>query len=169
MSQLNTSVMQAKLADEYLAAARVLMDAGTETSASLPVMFLLAHALELLLKSYVKLIAIGENKKYGHDLNLLWKRAKNLGLLQGVMNARAEVGVVVGCMKTGHEDYQFRYSEKSFSYSGPVMTEDAIRKVRNALWIELNTRQEQQVLDAEKCGKRMVKIPVGIRISIERG
>lgn len=169
MDQLNMSEQQAKLADEYLAAARVLMNAGAETSNALPVMFLLAHALELLLKAYVKLMAPADSKKYCHDLNMLWKRSKSLGLFQWLANTRAEVGNVVHNMKTGHEEYQFRYSEKSFSHSGPVTTEDAIRKVRETVWSELSARRHLQALDAERRGMRIVQVPVGLRISIERG
>ena len=95
MDEMGSSEQQATLADQYLSAAKVLMNAGPNTSYSLPVMFLLAHALELLLKAYVKLMVPAETKKYRHDVNSLWVRSKRLGLFQGKAITLAEVGVVV--------------------------------------------------------------------------
>ncbi|NVD74561.1 hypothetical protein D0T25_30110 [Duganella sp. BJB488] len=168
MTALKIAEQRLKLADEYLAAASTLMEAGGSTMNSLPVMFLLAHTLELLLKAYVKLVAPNDNKKYRHDLSQLWKRSKALGLLRAKTGAQAEVGVIVNYLKEGHEGYQFRYSEKSLSHSGPVMTLDAIRKVREAVWAEIAVRRQQQIEDAERQGMRIVWVPSGVRISIER-
>ena len=169
MTALGGADHKAELAEDYLSAVAALMKSDAPVKPqSLAVMFLLAHALELLLKAYVELMAPEDKKMYRHDLGHLWERSVSLGLLVEDASAQAEVGVIVSNLKDGHEEYQFRYANKSFNYSGPIMTEQAIQKVHVAVLQKLNVHEDQRKAELERQGMVSIAVPVGIRISIER-
>ncbi len=82
-------------------------------------MFLYSHCVELFLKEYLRLKGYREKKPWGHDLKRLWAAAK----AQGIALAQPhQFDTLIINLASGHEDYQFRYSEKSFSHSGPNWT-----------------------------------------------
>ena len=57
---------------------------GFEIIAPVPVMYLVGHSIELCLKSYLAFHGVSlkkfRSKKYGHDLERCYKKAKELGL-----------------------------------------------------------------------------------------
>ena len=65
-----------KRASGYLKAARILeREKNGDTSLTAPISFLLAHGLEVLFKSALFQTGCGEEelRKFGHDIDLLWK------------------------------------------------------------------------------------------------
>ena len=67
---------------------KVGMRPGYEIIAPIPVMYLVGHSIELGLKSYLlyKGVSLQDlpKRKYGHDLEKCFKKAKELGLMQVV-------------------------------------------------------------------------------------
>ena len=113
-----TALGMARYAQEYydaaLAADDVLgMREGYEIIAPPPVMFLVAHSIELALKSYLIHIGmpLGEIRRYlGHDLVKCWGTAKKHGIEDHVTLAKVDLEVL-GLINDLHISTQLRYIE----------------------------------------------------------
>jgi HEPN domain-containing protein len=86
-----TAVGMARYAVEYMEAAIAVMEKRTKSDheiiASIPAMFLIGQAVELALKAYLLQMGVsleGIRKKYGHQLHLSLRKAKELDLLSHV-------------------------------------------------------------------------------------
>jgi len=165
---LNSVNRKIELADEYLSAFDILTESAANISAILlPMMFLLSHAFELLLKSHVEM-ATGKNpRSYNHRLSDLWADSKKFGLLNEIPTSEEYLDCFVQSLKTGHEHYEFRYSEKSFSFSDPTETAVAIRKVRQAIFNKVSVQLETEKQEASREGFVLVSLPAGFRGSVK--
>lgn len=107
IGSLNSVNRKISLADEYLSAFDILnADPTNISSIWLPAMFMLSHALELLLKSYVEMIIQKNPRSYNHRLSDLWSDSKQFGLLSAMPLNQQYLDFFVQSLKTGHEDYE---------------------------------------------------------------
>lgn len=104
-----------RFSKEFKAAAKTLGQKGPQEHlyGSVP-HYLLCHALELLLKAYLK--TVGQNdhdlKTYGHNLEKLLREAKNKGLDKHVSLIKSEVRVI--------SKINPYYKEKQLEYLVPI-------------------------------------------------
>jgi hypothetical protein len=69
---------------------------GYEIIAPIPVLYLIAHSIELCLKAYLihKNVPLHDLKKYGHDLKKSLQKAKELGLYSHIQLNKIELGAL---------------------------------------------------------------------------
>ncbi len=119
----------ARYAREYFDAAIGADDAighrnGYEIVAPPPVMFLVAHSIELALKAYLRDqgLTVEELERIGHDLCECWRVATDNGIEAHVALTQEELGVL-GLISDLHASTQLRYIQtgyKQFPVFGPL-------------------------------------------------
>ncbi|WP_156529010.1 HEPN domain-containing protein [Caballeronia udeis] len=109
----NPAVSTYELAVSYRASADLLVDQLSDCNSlaghKIFPMFLYSHAVELFLKEYLRLKNHHAEKPFRHDLRRLWHAAKREGI---ELRAPHNMDGLIALLESGHEDYQFRYSEK---------------------------------------------------------
>ena len=119
----------ARYAREYFEAAIGADDAighheGYEIVAPAPVMFLVAHSIELALKAYLRYqgFTVKDLQKIGHNLNDCWQTATENGIESHVALTQEELGII-GLISDLHASTQLRYIStgyKQFPVFGPL-------------------------------------------------
>ncbi len=97
---------------------------GHENVAPASVMFMMAHAIELILKSFLRSqgCSLGETKALGYDLEKCWERAVQKGVLDHVQLSPDELGVL-GLINDPHVSAELRYivtGAKTYPVFGPL-------------------------------------------------
>lgn len=97
---------------------------GYEIFAPAPVMYLVGHSIELILKSFLAHNGVNDNKlrKIGHDLEKCYKKAKQLGL-NSVVTLNAENEEVLEVLNVLYKTKQLNYlvtGSKKFPIMGPL-------------------------------------------------
>lgn len=111
--------------DAALAADDVLgQRKGYELVAPAPVMFLVAHSIELVLKSYLRYkgFSVDELKKQSHRLDDCWRVASDNGIKDHVTLEDSELGVL-SLISDLHASTELRYIQtgfKTFPVFGPL-------------------------------------------------
>ena len=128
-NERTTAIGLARYAREYYDAALAADDvighrAGYEVAAPPPVMFLVAHSIELALKAYLKHTGMSLDKiiKLGHNLVKCWNKAKERGVGELVELTEEDLGVL-GLINDLHVSTELRYIQtgfKQFPVFGPL-------------------------------------------------
>ncbi len=133
MSERSTAPIGfARYANEFYRAAIMVDDkmgheAGYETIAPIPVMYLIGHSIELSLKSYLLHKGFTEKMlrdKYGHKLIRTFNEAKNNGLCNIIECNQHEIDVL-GFLDELYKTKQLNYIQtggKQFPMFGPLQT-----------------------------------------------
>ena len=108
---------------------------GYEIFAPHPVMFLVAHSIELALKAYLrhKGFTVQQLQNMGHDLTECWRVATTEGIEGHITLTQEELGVL-GLISHLHVSTQLRYIEtgfKTYPVFGPL--ESLARKLLDAI------------------------------------
>jgi hypothetical protein len=108
---------------------------GYEIVAPAPVMFLIAHAIELALKAYLrwKGVDLGGLKKVRHNLEACWAAACEHGVTEHVSLTDEELGIL-RLISDLHSSTELRYIQtgyKQFPVFGPLQQMSA--KVLNTI------------------------------------
>jgi hypothetical protein len=124
-----TPIGLARYAKEFLEAALAADDKmgnkkGHEIFAPIPVMYLVAHSIELSLKSYLlhKGVTLEKLKQIGHDLEKCYRKAKELGL-DSHIKLNSDDESVLSVLSKLHSKKQLNYivtGEKEFPVFGPL-------------------------------------------------
>lgn len=119
----------ARYAREYYDAAIAADNAighrdGYEIVAPAPVMFLIAHAIELALKAYLRWNGVDTDdlKKVGHNLEACWTASCKHGVIEHVTLSTEEIGIL-GLISDLHSSTELRYIQtgyKRFPVFGPL-------------------------------------------------
>lgn len=139
-----TAIGLARYAQEYFDAALAADDVigrrkGYEIVAPAPVMFLVAHSIELILKSYLRKAGLSLNdlKGISHNLMDCWGVCCNNGI-QEVVNLDDEELGVLGLIADLHVSTELRYIQtgyKTFPVFGPL--ESLAKKLLQAICPEV--------------------------------
>ncbi|CAA6603956.1 conserved hypothetical protein [Rhodospirillaceae bacterium LM-1] len=124
-----TAIGLARYACEYYEAAIAADDVlgtrpGYETVAPVPVMFLVAHAIELILKAYLrhKGFSISGIRQLNHGLKAIWGEARNQGIEDHV--ALSDINAsVLEIISELHSSTELRYIKtgyKEYPVFGPL-------------------------------------------------
>jgi HEPN domain-containing protein len=136
MSKESIRVSQYELAVSYRQSADLLVEHIASWKKGghgiFPAMFLYSHAVELFLKEYLRLAGYEEArlKQFGHRLRKLWTAARKEGIVLEMPHAMDQL---IPSLEAGHENYQFRYSEKSFNFYGPNWMQRDVAKLADAV------------------------------------
>ncbi len=124
-----TALGLARYAYEYYEAAlgaddRIGMQPGYEISAPSPVMFLVAHSMELALKAYMRNagLTVADIRKLGHDLDACFRIAVAMGFGRQVTLTREEEALLK-LISDLHASTEFRYIQtgsKKLPVFGPM-------------------------------------------------
>ncbi len=135
-----TAIGLARYAREYYDAAIGADDAignrpGYESFAPPPVMFLVAHSIELALKAYLRDrgLSLDELRERGHRLDECWKLAIEHGVEDLVQLTQDDVGVLK-TINDLHASTQLRYIQTGFTQFpvfGPL--QELARKLLDAI------------------------------------
>jgi hypothetical protein len=157
------------LAVSYRESANLLVDLlAPEQSVAghkiFPAMFLYSHAIELFLKEYLRLKEHREKKSFGHNLTRLWATAKSEGITLAPPN---QMDSLISNLRSGHEDYQFRYSDRSFNTSGPYWMRRDVEKLADAVAIEVERKRKEHADKPVKPGYVAIPLIQATFISID--
>lgn len=121
----------ARYAKEFLDAALAADDVighrpGFEIIAPIPVMYLVGHSIELILKAYLISAHVKENqlRNIGHDLEKAYKKAKELGLNSYIVLDKGDIEVLE-VLNVLYKSKQLNYlvtGPKTFPVFGPLQT-----------------------------------------------
>ena len=108
---------------------------GYEIVAPAPVMFLVAHSIELALKSYLRFMnyTVDDLKRLSHHLDECWEVAKENGIEQYITLTEEDLGVL-SLISSLHASTELRYIQtgfKTFPVFGPlqVLTEKLLDSI----------------------------------------
>lgn len=171
---LNEATAFVDLARAYHDQADLLLDALIDKAAfqtaesGLPVRHLYSHAIELYLKSYLRVAGkarLDLRRQFGHKLGELYAAAKNNGLSIDVAEL-AHFEVVIDRLKNGHEDLEFRYFDGSISTVDPVWIKAATRSLSDSVSGEVEKLRLALVAGAQQQGRKLLPLPSKALISI---
>jgi hypothetical protein len=114
---------------------------------SLPVRFLHSHAIELYLKSFLRLRSTPMDElKYDfrHKLGELYAACGDLGFAVEEKD-RTHVDTTIERLKSGHEDHEFRYFKGSISTVDPDWIQAAAVAISAPVRAELDSRSLEMI------------------------
>jgi hypothetical protein len=130
----------ARYSVDFLEAAVLLDDKmvlrpSIDTVASVPVLYLVGHAIELALKAFIlkKGASLSDLRGYGHQLEVLWTKATSVGL-GDLVSLRDEERSALVLLDDLYSTKQLEYivtGSKTFPVHGPL--EAAALKIVNAI------------------------------------
>jgi hypothetical protein len=137
----------------------------------LPVRHLYCHAIEMYLKAFLRAegvteAAIRDNRKLGHRLEDLYTECKSRGLAMSSADTACFDPMLQLHLKAGHEEYQFRYFEKSFQTADPDLIRAAAHVIARVARVHVDTVLKEFREQAEKAGKQVIALPKKAFISI---
>jgi HEPN domain-containing protein len=133
-----TAIGLARYAREYFDSAKAADHVvgnrkGYEIVAPSPVMFLIAHSLELALKAYLFHRGQKNLKSHGHDLSKLWRVCQQNGIHQ-LVHLNPDEWNLLQLISRLHVSTELRYIDtgyKTFPVYGPL--EQLTEKILNAV------------------------------------
>ena len=137
-----------------------------------PIYFLYSHAAELFLKAFLRLngmsIAALAKKPYGHNLVGLYKKCNQYALGLSEIDKRSLVQLLP-LLAQGHDDYQFRYFEKSFNTADLSWIRESVSKLADAIEAAVNKERDIWEQEAKAAGMQLVPVPHKLVMSLTRG
>ncbi len=106
-----------------------------------------------------------ELRRYGHDLVELHRACESHGLVVTVHNQRA-LRQLVALMRSGHSEYQFRYSERSFNTATTSLMRRDLSALANAVGAEVEAQRLASEAEAQAAGTVLYQIPTKIIVGI---
>jgi hypothetical protein len=175
MSERNLGSPFFGLARAYLHSADLLLErldaehvGGAERD--LPVRFLYSHAVELLLKAFLRMQGFSvetlASRQYGHDLTVLLEECNKLGLALSVSD-RARLLTLLPYLEAGHEQYQFRYFEKSFNTADPHWMQAEVGILADAVGVEVEKQRQNAEEEAKAANMVLIPVPTKIIVSLD--
>lgn len=139
----------------------------------LPVRHLYSHAVELYLKAFLRAeglteAAIRNQRTYGHRLGDLYAECKSRGLTLPPYEA-ACFDRMLPYFKEGHEEYQFRYFEKSISTADPDLIRAAAHAIAPLVGAHVDNLLREAGQQAVKDSKQIVSLPKRMCVSVGAG
>jgi hypothetical protein len=168
-----------RLANAYKSQADQLLDlirAQLKTQTveyGLPVRHLHCHAIELYLTAWLLADGMPEAKlrnrrTYGHRLQTLYTECKSRRLTMA-SNEEAHFDRMLPQLKEGHEEYQFRYLEKTVSTADPDLIRAAAHAIAPVAWAHFENLQRKAREQAEKGGKQVISLVKRMFVSVGAG
>ncbi len=124
-----TPVGLARYANDYFDAALAADDVlgkrkGYETVAPAPVMFLIAHSIELALKAYLRSVdvSLDDLKKLSHNLSKCWEKAVKSGIEEHIKLTNEDLKVleIINNLHKSNDLRYIRTGYKEFPVFGPL-------------------------------------------------
>jgi hypothetical protein len=139
----------------------------------LPVRHLYSHAVELYLKAFLRAeglteTGIRDQRSYGHRLGDLYAACKSRGLTLSPYEA-ACFDRMLPYFKEGHEEYQFRYFEKSISTADPDLIRAAAHAIASVACAHVDNLLKEAGEQAVKGGKQIISWPKRMCLSVGAG
>ena len=164
------------LALAYRRAADLLLDHLDKEHAShgesyLPIQFLYSHATELLLKAFLRLKGFSidlAKRPYAHDLVKLYDESINHGLEVADLDQQS-LRDLIRLLEDGHNDYQYRYFEKSFNTADSNWIRRDVCKLADAVEAEVEKQNQPAEKKAKEAGTCLAPVPYKLLISIGKG
>jgi hypothetical protein len=153
---------------EYQHSGDLLLDHLTGNKVvHLPACFLYSHAAELFMKSFLALKGVDQKqlRSYGHKIADLYDACEKHGLTIVVTNHKVLRQLIV-MMTSGHSEYQFRYSEKSFNTATTSWMKRDLAALAAAVGAEVEKQRKSRETEANAAGLVIVDIPVKIIVGI---
>jgi hypothetical protein len=168
-----------RIANAYKSQANQLLDligAQLKTQTveyGLPVRHLYCHAIELYLKAWLLADGMPKTKlrnqrTYGHRLQKLYTECKSRRLVMA-SSEEAYFDRMLPQLRQGHEEYQFRYLEKTVSTADPDLIRAAAHAIAPVAWAHFENLKREAREQAEKEGKQFVLLPKRMFVSAGAG
>jgi hypothetical protein len=140
----------------------------------LPVRHLYCHAIELYLKAFLRAegvtnAEIRDNRTYGHRLEDLYTECKSRGLVLNSADTAFFDPMLRHHLKAGHEEYQFRYFDKSFQTADPDLIRAAGHVIARVAGAHVDNLLRELREQAVKDGKQVVSLAKKLFISVGAG
>jgi hypothetical protein len=136
-----------------------------------PIYFLYSHSVELFLKAFLRLHGVEAaalaKKPYGHDLENLFKACMGYGLDLSEADKQF-VAALLPLITPGHNDYLYRYFDKSFTTADPSWIREGVNRLMEAVTRAVNKAREAFEQEAKDQGKNLAPIPVRILATVSR-
>ena len=165
-SDVGTGLYQLGL--QYQHSGDLLLDHLTgNKEVHLPACFLYSHAAELFMKSFLALKGVNQKqlRSYGHELADLYDACEKLGLTIAFTNQRVLRQLIV-MMKSGHTEYQFRYSGKSFNTATTSRMRRDLSTLASAVGAKIENQRKIREAEAKAAGFVVFDIPMKIIVGI---
>jgi hypothetical protein len=153
---------------DLLLEALISKAAITTAESGLPVRHVYSHAIELYLKSFLRLsgiVRLDLRHKFGHKLGELYVAARDKGLSIETGDLR-HFEMVIDRLKNGHEDYEFRYFEGSISTVDPTWIQAATRSLSDSVGNETERLRSTLETEARQQGLKFLPLPSRAVMSI---
>jgi hypothetical protein len=168
------------IANAYISQADQLLDLTRDrlktlsAEHGLPVRHLYCHAIELYLKAFLRADGIAEaeirdNRTYGHRLEDLYTECKSRGLALNSADTAFFDPMLRHHLKAGHEEYQFRYFDKSFQTADPDLIRAAGHVIARVASAHVDNLLKELKAQAAKDGKQVVSLAKKLFISVGAG
>jgi hypothetical protein len=163
------------LANSYMKSAKFIIDGMFDSLScdgigSIPVRFLCSHSVELYLKAFLRLKGVSESvlagKNMGHKLDKLYGEC----LLRGLpldLSQKARIGLFVDYLRIGHNDYGFRYFDKSIITMGLREIEECLSVVASVVGECFETARIEISQVAEEAGVELYNAPAKFFIVVK--
>jgi hypothetical protein len=174
MIELNIGEPFCWLARSYRRSADLLLGRLREMNVAegadyLPVRFLYSHAVELLLKAFLRLRGVSvkalERKPYRHNLAGLFAECRARGLILPPED-EASCERLMTLLREGHAEYQFRYWERSLTTGDPDWIKEKVAKLSEAVVAEIKKVQLAAEAAAKGANEPLMMTPTGGMASI---
>ena len=128
-----------------------------------------SHAVELFLKAFLRLngLTVDELSKknpYGHDLLKLFEACVQRGLALPASD-QGSLRQLIGLLMDGHDDYQYRYFDKSFTSAGLNWIRGDVRKLAEV--VRQHVEAERRAWEEEAKAKGRVLIDVAGKLFVD--
>ncbi|WP_028206102.1 hypothetical protein [Paraburkholderia nodosa] len=146
---------------QYQRSGDVLLDnLSGEKELHLPTCFLYSHAAELFMKAFLALKGVDQKelRQYSHDLVELHRACEARGLTMTITNQRA-LRYLVSLMRSGHSEYQFRYSERSFNTASTSRMRRDLSSLADAVGAEVAAQRSIRELASRPPAPGTIEIP----------
>jgi len=170
---LNIANVYRSQADQLLDLIRTQLKTMLPAEHGLPVRHLYSHAIELYLKAFLRAEGVTEDEirdmGSGHGLEDLYAECNSLGLAMSSAEATFFDSMLQYHLKGGHEEYQFRYFEKSFQTADPDLIRAAGHVIARVAGAHIDNLLREFREQAEKAGKLVLSLPKKMLISVGAG
>jgi hypothetical protein len=127
----------------------------------LPVRHLYSHAIELLLKAFLRAEGVSlDNLRdlYGHKIAKLYEECKRRGLSISGADVDPVEATLTIYLKEGHEQYGFRYFDRSIGTADPDLIASAATSLMNAVEAHFSVLIKAAAEQARKNGETMMSL-----------
>jgi hypothetical protein len=160
------------IADAYLSQADQLLGLTRDQLKTLPaengqpVRHLYCHAMEMHLKAFLRAEGVTDARMFGHRLEDLYAECKSRGMVMSSADNAFFDPLLRHHLKAGHQEYQFRYFDKSFQTADPDLIRTAGHVIARVVSAHIDSLLKELREQAEKDGKQLTALTKKVFVSV---